>query len=131
MPKDETPAEQALQPLLLPGVYGQLYPSLGRRLREILVSHNPAIKAKVAVLAAVVQRRDHDRRIWISELYGLTPTEARLAVHVADGGAVAAFASENGVAVGTVRTHLKAVFAKTGIHRQSDLVRLIVGLDRK
>jgi hypothetical protein len=34
-----------------------------------------------------------------------------------------------GIAVVTARNHLKAVFAKTGAHRQSELVALLAALE--
>ncbi|NJM43104.1 MAG: hypothetical protein HC858_02290 [Brachymonas sp.] len=34
------------------------------------------------------------------------------------------------IAVSTVRTHLANIFAKTGTHRQSELIWLISNLDR-
>ena len=36
------------------------------------------------------------------------------------GGRVAEYARQNGVSAFTVRTHLKAIFAKTGVRRQAD-----------
>ena len=60
------------------------------------------------------------------ERYGLTPAEARLALHLSSGLSLDEAAGELGVAVGTVRTRLKQVFAKTGTHRQASLVRLLM-----
>jgi len=61
-------------------------------------------------------------------LFDLTPAEARLAQALASGHALADYASTTGVAVTTVRAQLRAVLAKTGVHRQVDLVRLLAGL---
>ncbi len=57
--------------------------------------------------------------------FGLTPAEARVAVLLCDGMTVAEIADVLGVAVATVRNHLKAVFAKTDTHRQAELARLV------
>lgn len=56
-------------------------------------------------------------------LYGLTPTEARLTGRLLRGRSLAEAAEEMEITVGTARTHLKRVFAKTGTHRQAELVR--------
>lgn len=125
MSDDETPPERALQPPLLSGAYQELYPSLRPRLAKILKSDDPALRAKLAAVTAAIARRERERENWLGQRYRLTPAEARLAAHIAAGGTVAGYAALSGVAEGTARTHLKAVFAKTGVHRQSDLIRLL------
>lgn len=62
----------------------------------------------------------------ISRLYSLTPTEASLAMLLANGLTLDEAAGELSVSRNTVRAHLRAVFAKTGVTRQSGLVRLIL-----
>ena len=52
--------------------------------------------------------------------------EAQIALFVAEGGSVVQFASLHRKSEATVRTHLKAIFRKTGASRQSDLPRLIL-----
>ena len=58
-------------------------------------------------------------------LYGLTPTEARVALHIGEAGTIAGAAAGLQLGPETVRTHLKRVYAKTGVNRQSALVRLL------
>lgn len=58
-------------------------------------------------------------------LYGLTPTEARVALKTVKAGTIAKAASALGISPETVRTHLKRVYDKTGINRQSALARLL------
>ena len=60
---------------------------------------------------------------------GLTPTESRLAVMVASGHSVRSIATLTGRTEGTVRWHLKQIFRKQRISRQSDLVRRVLSLD--
>lgn len=72
--------------------------------------------------------RDEPEARTIAAAYGLTPREAEVAVALARGADVNAAARALGVSVGTVRTHLKAVFAKTETRRQGDLIRLVLGL---
>jgi DNA-binding CsgD family transcriptional regulator/PAS domain-containing protein len=58
--------------------------------------------------------------------YGLTPAEATLATHLAQGKSVESASEEMRITLNTARTHLKHIFAKTGAQRQSDLVRLLL-----
>jgi DNA-binding CsgD family transcriptional regulator len=58
-------------------------------------------------------------------LFDLTPAEAKVASLIANGRPVAAIAQRQGVAENTVRIHLKSIFAKTGVHRQAELVNLL------
>lgn len=58
--------------------------------------------------------------------YGLTSAEATLATHLAQGKSVESAAEEMRITLNTARTHLKHIFAKTGVQRQSDLVRLFL-----
>jgi DNA-binding CsgD family transcriptional regulator len=62
----------------------------------------------------------------LSALYGLTPAESRLASLLAGGHSLAEIADQLEVSLHTVRTHLRRIFDKTGVHRQSELVRLLM-----
>lgn len=61
----------------------------------------------------------------LGALYGLTPMEAHVAVQVALGLSGPEAAAALGIGPGTVHAHLKSVFAKTGVRRQSGLARLL------
>ncbi|HEX5454766.1 MAG TPA: GAF domain-containing protein, partial [Stellaceae bacterium] len=61
----------------------------------------------------------------VAQAFGLTRAEARLASLLATGMSPDAAAKQLGVAPGTVRSQLKAVFAKTETHRQSELAALL------
>ncbi|WP_282604931.1 helix-turn-helix transcriptional regulator [Pelagibius sp. Alg239-R121] len=60
------------------------------------------------------------------KFYDFTPTEAKLARLLSNGYRLDQAASSMGIRYQTARTHLKRVFSKTGIDRQSELVRLIL-----
>jgi DNA-binding CsgD family transcriptional regulator len=60
--------------------------------------------------------------------FGFTPAEARLAAHLAAGTALDGAAPALGITYETARNHLKALFAKTGTHRQAELVSVLAGL---
>lgn len=61
----------------------------------------------------------------VAETYRLTPTELRVLFAIVNVGGTPDVASVLGISEATVRTHLLRVFAKTGIRRQADLVKLI------
>lgn len=61
----------------------------------------------------------------LRQAFGLTPAEARIALRLARGQDLEEIASASGVSLGTARVHLKAIFAKTGTHRQPELVALL------
>lgn len=57
-------------------------------------------------------------------LYGLTEAEARVMAALTLGRTVEEIARENGVRTSTVRAQVRSIFEKTGVNRQTDLVRL-------
>jgi len=59
-------------------------------------------------------------------LYELTPAEVRLTRHLLSGDTLKESATKQGVAITTARSHLKAVFQKTGTSRQAELIRCIL-----
>lgn len=64
----------------------------------------------------------------LREVFGLTAAEAVVAARLSRGDTLKAMASDHSVSLSTIRTQLAGVFAKTNTHRQSDLVRLLLGL---
>jgi DNA-binding CsgD family transcriptional regulator len=64
----------------------------------------------------------------LARVFGLTGAESRLAARLANGSTLNEVAEELGIARETARNQLKAVFAKTGTHRQSELVALLMKL---
>lgn len=85
------------------------------------------------VPAALVFVHDAERRSlapvdMLQRLYGLTPRQARLTALLAGGATVGDSAEALGIARETAVSHLKQVFLKTGVHRQADLIRLLLSL---
>ncbi|MCZ4352822.1 response regulator [Roseovarius aestuarii] len=60
------------------------------------------------------------------DLFGLTPTEARIAGALACGARPADVAAEMGVSQTTIAFHMRNLFQKTGTNRQADLIALIL-----
>lgn len=63
----------------------------------------------------------------LKRMFELTAAEARVAALIAEGVQVAEVAETLNISVHTVRTQLKNIFAKTGVGRQNELVRLATG----
>lgn len=61
----------------------------------------------------------------LAQMFSLTPTEARIAALMADGLSAQAMATAHGSTVATVRTHIRQVLQKLGVHRMTDAVRLL------
>jgi DNA-binding CsgD family transcriptional regulator len=61
-------------------------------------------------------------------LFRLTPTECKLSDLLAAGKDIKEIATSIGITLETARFHLKRILAKTGLHRQAELVRLILSL---
>jgi DNA-binding CsgD family transcriptional regulator len=62
----------------------------------------------------------------LRRLYGLTKAEAAVAMLALRGEGLQSVADELSVSLSTVRIHLQHVFEKTGTHRQTELVRLLL-----
>jgi DNA-binding NarL/FixJ family response regulator len=62
----------------------------------------------------------------LSELFGLTPTEADVACAIAHGRRTGEIAADLSISPTTVAFHLGNVFEKTGTRRQADLIALIL-----
>ena len=60
--------------------------------------------------------------------YGLSRKQSELTMLLAGGIALGKCADAMGIAERTARRHLEAIFAKTGVRRQADLIRLVLSL---
>jgi DNA-binding CsgD family transcriptional regulator len=88
-----------------------------------------ALTACQAVLVLVdPDTRPHPPQAALRSAFGLTAAEARLAIKLAAGEPLETAADALGVTKGTARVQLKAVFAKLGLHRQSELVAIMARL---
>jgi DNA-binding CsgD family transcriptional regulator/PAS domain-containing protein len=116
-----------------------LIPRLGDALRPLaawvcpLSGAGALARAAGSARAVVVifdpeQRPGNEAKALLSRLYGLTRAEAAVAVAVLAGDQPAVIAAARSVGLDTVKSHLKAVFAKTGVSRQADLVRVLAPL---
>jgi len=61
-------------------------------------------------------------------LFGLSPTQAEIALAIFAGNAPERIARDRNIAISTLRTHLAEIFVRTGAENQRDLVRLLAML---
>lgn len=87
-------------------------PDFGAQASLILFLRDPALQ--------ILPQED-----WLCQLYGLTKSEATIALDIHEGLTVAEVAERRKVSINTVKTHLKTIFAKMDVTRQSGLVRQI------
>jgi DNA-binding CsgD family transcriptional regulator/PAS domain-containing protein len=85
--------------------------------------YRPLVLITVSALTGSAPTQDR-----LAALFGLTRAEALLAREVADGIRLREVSLSRGVGMPTLRTQLKAVFAKTETTRQAELARLIARL---
>lgn len=86
---------------------------------------------RVAALVLVIDPEQPSRidAGLVAQALNLTPAESWLATMVASGKTVREIAAMTGRTEGTVRWHLKRIFGKLGISRQTDLVRRVLSLE--
>lgn len=93
-----------------------------------LISHPPGLRdERTAAVVFIADPEDQHLRMpqVLATLYNLTDAESELAALLSAGRSIDEAARERGVSAHTVRTQLKKIFAKTGVSRQADLVRLL------
>ncbi|WP_395407530.1 helix-turn-helix transcriptional regulator [Pseudoduganella sp. UC29_106] len=81
--------------------------------------------------AAAIYIRDPEHKAQapidiVRQLFNFTPAEAGLAVQLANGLSLEDAALELGIRRNTARAHLRAIFSKTDVTRQTELVRLLL-----
>ncbi|MEX0406087.1 helix-turn-helix transcriptional regulator [Aquibium sp. LZ166] len=94
-------------------------------------AHDVFAASSAVLLATPVVPKEVPGANVLQALFDLTPAEAKVAQAIGNGETTAGIAASNGASLNTVRNQLAAVLAKSGLHRQSDLVGLLrgVGLD--
>jgi DNA-binding CsgD family transcriptional regulator len=86
----------------------------------------PADLGPAVVVYATDAGRTGSFKQLIATLFDLSPSEANLAALLTEGLTLAEAAREAGLTESTVRSYSKKIFAKLGVSRQTDLVRLIL-----
>lgn len=86
---------------------------------------SPARDCATLLIRDADAHHSHDEIL--GQLFGLTPSEVRVALGIVRGDAPRDLALHLGLSIETVRSHLKRVFFKTATRNQADLVRLVLG----
>lgn len=79
-----------------------------------------------AVFISDPDRDDSTSQQILGELFKLTPAETKLATLLARGLSLAEASNVQSISQHTARAQLKSIFAKTGVSRQAELVRLVL-----
>jgi DNA-binding CsgD family transcriptional regulator len=123
---------ESLLPAQSGGVF-QLSRAAGLRPLSLLIaplkhdiSHNNFHQPAVLIFITDPEQRMESMEAVLQRLYVLTPAEARLAAIIVQGKNIATAAAKLQVTQNTARTHLKHIFEKTGVRRQSELVQLLL-----
>jgi DNA-binding CsgD family transcriptional regulator len=100
-----------------------------QNLREYAFSGPASLFIPGTIALVIIRRELVDSGIELDALrqrFDLSPQEARIALALRDGGTVAEIAARMGIGYETARVHLKAAFAKTGSHKQRELLALVL-----
>jgi DNA-binding NarL/FixJ family response regulator len=133
-PALNTTLETALHKATQPARRSSLFPVRAGKNEVYEVNVSPLQPAKDGervpalplALVVIARPRPDAERIArrVRRLYGLTEAEARVVAALTLGETVKQIAVAHGVRVSTVRAQVRSIFEKTGVHRQTDLVRL-------
>lgn len=101
---------------------------LGLIIRPVRVSEWDEGQASpcVVIFISDPEQEESASQHLLGELFELTPAEANLAIKLARGLSLAQLSEEQNISQHTARAQLKSVFAKTGVARQAELVRLVL-----
>jgi DNA-binding CsgD family transcriptional regulator len=124
----EIPADVDDVVLPLTGHDGERYVLHIMPLRSVTQIHPGASSGAVAAL--FVRKAELDGQSCadlVARSFELTRAESRVLFTIVQHGAVPETARALGIAETTVKTHLHRVFAKTGVSRQTDLIKLTAG----
>jgi DNA-binding CsgD family transcriptional regulator len=103
-------------------------PLLAYPLRLSSVTANVFSDCQALLILVDTEKRFRPPELAIRVAFKLSTAEARLAARLATGEALESASEVLGIAKETARNQLKSIFAKTGVHRQSELVALVASL---
>lgn len=84
--------------------------------------------ASTIIVFRPIGGRSEAHQSHLRELFGLSSAESELAVFLKTGGSINEYAALRGRSIHTVRNQLKALMAKTGATRQSQLVSFLLNI---
>ncbi|UVE17417.1 helix-turn-helix transcriptional regulator [Pseudomonas sp. LS44] len=104
-----------------PGSLGVLLRSIARAER-----YEAGPPAAIEVIIRAPERQAEPSESLLRQLFQLTPAEAALAVQLGHGLTLEQAAMDLNISRNTARAHLRVIFAKTGVSRQTALVQLLL-----
>lgn len=105
--------------------FRKAYPGSDKRFREIEKIAPDELKPILGHVLELMDVPEDDDYSELSQFFGFTGAEAKLALYLMAGGSLSAFAKENGISRNTARNQLQVVFQKTNVRRQAELVALL------
>jgi len=97
----------------------------------------PHLKTAARIRQRIVDLEGTVDRLLVGEInthtlakLSLTPAETRLAIALFKGQSVEAYAKEAGASINTARWHVKRIYAKTGVKRQTELIQMLLTCQR-
>lgn len=105
-------------------------PRLVLHVEPVADPEQDALPQRVAALLLIVDPvyRARIDPVPIQDALGLSPAEARIAVLIAEGQTPRQIAAATSRGYGTVRTHLKHMYAKLGVSRQLEVAQIVLAL---
>ena len=101
-------------------------PPIVAHVLPLIGSHPLGLQADAVIAVFInVIPDDQETAERMATTFSLTPAETRVLASLLAGKTIAETAAMRGTAVTTAKTHLDHIFAKTGVTRQTDLMRLI------
>lgn len=100
-------------------------PILIKMLRIPSDAHSAFLGARFLLILRDLEQDVRSPATLLSEIFSLSPAEARVASMIAAGDSPESIAAHLSLSRETVRNQIKAVFGKTGTHRQNELAALI------
>jgi DNA-binding CsgD family transcriptional regulator len=105
----------------------------GSALRSSLIVHAKSLDGSVGasrrlVILVALHTTFEPAPKNLQKVFGLTPTETRIAIQLVKGRSLKEIAARADVSLGTVRKQLASIYAKTDTHRQAELTLLLARL---
>jgi DNA-binding CsgD family transcriptional regulator len=95
--------------------------------RQVHAAFTGRLATHETAAVCTLRRKRSDGGAVVARRCGLTVTEWKIAVHLANGLTAAQAAAATGVKLTTVRTHIRSALTKTGTQRQAQLIAKLFG----
>ncbi|GAB3291370.1 helix-turn-helix transcriptional regulator [Parahaliea aestuarii] len=93
---------------------------------DLIPAEASADGPRIAVYISTPEILSPEQQGILQQLFDFTPSEAQLAISLANGMSLEQIAEERCVSRNTLRTHLRGAFQKSGVNQQSALVSLVL-----